>query len=57
MREFNLKTALLSKEQYDQMYKESFADKEAFWSKIAHQQLTWFKNFSKIKNTSFDGDF
>ena len=56
MREFNLRNPLLSKEQYDQMYEESFADKEAFWSKIAHQQLTWFKNFSKIKNTSFDGD-
>ena len=56
MREFNLKNALLSKEQYDQMYKESFADKEAFWSKIANQQLTWFKNFSKIKNTNFDSD-
>ena len=56
MREFNLRNALLSKEQYDQMYKESFADKEAFWSKIANQQLTWFKHFSKIKDTSFDGD-
>jgi acetyl-CoA synthetase len=56
MREFNLRNPLLSKEQYNQMYEESFADKEAFWSKIAHQQLTWFKNFSKIKNTSFDGD-
>ena len=56
MREFNLRNPILSKEQYDQMYEESFADKEAFWSKIAHQQLTWFKNFSKIKNTSFDGD-
>ncbi|MDA9659302.1 acetate--CoA ligase [Alphaproteobacteria bacterium] len=56
MREFNLRNPLLSKEQYDQMYEESFANKEAFWSKIAHQQLTWFKNFSKIKNTSFDGD-
>ena len=56
MREFNLRNALLSKEQYDQMYKESFANKEAFWSNIANQQLTWFKNFSKIKNTSFDGN-
>ena len=56
MREFNLRNPLLSKEKYNQMYEESFADKEAFWSKIAHQQLTWFKNFSKIKNTSFDGD-
>ena len=56
MKEFNLKNPLLSKEQHNQMYKESFADKEAFWSKIANQQLTWFKHFSKIKDTSFDGD-
>ena len=56
MKEFNLKSPLLSKEQHNQMYKESFADKEAFWSKIANQQLTWFKHFSKIKDTSFDGD-
>ena len=56
MREFKLKNQLLSKDQYNQMYKESFADKEVFWSKIANEQLTWFKNFSKIKNTSFDGD-
>ena len=56
MKEFNLKSPLLSKEQHNQMYKESFADKEAFWSKIANQQLTWFKHFSKVKDTSFDGD-
>ncbi len=56
MKDFNLKNPLLSKEQHNQMYKESFADKEAFWSKIANQQLTWFKHFSKIKDTSFDGD-
>ena len=56
MKVFNLKNPLLSKEQHNQMYKESFADKEAFWSKIANQQLTWFKHFSKVKDTSFDGD-
>ena len=38
------------------MYQESFADKEGFWSKIANQQLTWFKNFSKVKNTNYEGD-
>ncbi|MDG2165765.1 MAG: acetate--CoA ligase, partial [Alphaproteobacteria bacterium] len=25
-------------------------------SKIANEQLTWFKNFSHVKNTSFEGD-
>ena len=38
------------------MYAESFKDKEQFWSKIAKSQLSWFKEFTKIKNTNYDGD-
>ena len=56
MKEFKLKDHLLSQAEYEQMYQQSFADKEGFWSKIANEQLTWFKNFSQVKNTSFEGD-
>ncbi len=56
MKEFKLKDPLLSQAEYEQMYQQSFADKEGFWSKIANEQLTWFKNFSQVKNTSFEGD-
>ena len=56
MKEFKLKNPLLSQAEYEQMYQQSFADKEGFWSKIANEQLTWFKNFSQVKNTSFEGD-
>ena len=56
MKEFKLDNPLLSQAEYEQLYKESFADKEGFWSKIANQQLTWFKNFSKVKNTNYEGD-
>ena len=56
MKEFKLDNPLLSQAEYEQMYQESFADKEGFWSKIANQQLTWFKNFSKVKNTNYEGD-
>ena len=56
MKEFKLDNPLLSQAKYEQMYQESFADKEGFWSKIANQQLTWFKNFSKVKNTNYEGD-
>ena len=56
MKEFKLDNPLLSQDEYEQMYQESFADKEGFWSKIANQQLTWFKNFSKVKNTNYEGD-
>ncbi len=55
MREFKLSNPLLSKDQYEEMYAESFKDKEQFWSKIAKSQLFWFKDFTKIKNTNYDG--
>ncbi len=56
MKEFKLENPLLSQTEYEQMYNDSFNDKEGFWSKIANQQLTWFKDFSKVKNTTYDGD-
>ena len=56
MREFKLSNPLLSKDQYEEMYAESFKDKGQFWSKIAKSQLSWFKDFTKIKNTNYDGD-
>ena len=50
MREFKLSNPLLSKEQYEEMYAESFSNKEQFWSKVAKSQLTWSKDFTKVKN-------
>ena len=46
----------ITKEQYEEMYAESFSDKEQFWSKVAKSQLTWSKDFTKVKNTNYDGD-
>ncbi len=54
MKEFELSNPLLSKEQYEKMYAESFENKEQFWSKVAKSQLTWSKDFTKIKNTNYD---
>ena len=56
MKDFPLNNPLLTQEQYDQMYAESFANKEQFWSKIAYEQVTWFKDFTKVKNTNYEGD-
>ena len=47
--------ALLDAETYKQWYEESIADPNAFWAKHA-QRLDWFKPFTKVKNTTFDGD-
>jgi acetyl-CoA synthetase len=40
---------------YERRYRESIADPNAFWAKEA-LRLTWIKQPTKIKNTSFDGD-
>ena len=56
MKDFPLNNPLLTPEQYDQMYADSFANKEKFWSKIAKEQVTWFKDFTKIKNTNYEGN-
>jgi len=56
MKEFKLSNPLLSREQYEKMYSESFENKEQFWSKVAKSQLTWFKDFTKIKNTNYYDD-
>lgn len=56
MKDFPLNNPLLTQEQYDQMYAESFANKEQFWSKIAKEQVTWFKDFTKVKNTNYEGE-
>jgi len=37
MKEFPLNNPLLTKDQFDQMYKESFVDKEKFWAKVARE--------------------
>jgi len=54
MKEYKLERPLLSKKKYLSMLEESFSNKEIFWSKIAKEQVTWFKDFSKIKNTNYE---
>ncbi len=40
-------------EQYEEMYKRSIADPDAFWAEQA-RRLDWIKPFTKVKNTSFE---
>ena len=56
IKEFPLKDPLLSQNQFETMYQESFNDKDAFWSKIAKQHVSWSKDFTKVKNTNFNDD-
>ncbi len=47
------KSAHITPDKYKAMYERSMADPDGFWAEIG-QRLTWFKNPTKIKNTSFN---
>ncbi|MDC0662659.1 acetate--CoA ligase [Marinobacter sp. SS21] len=47
------KRALLNREQYDAMYRQSVEDPDAFWGEHG-KRLSWSKPYSKVKNTSYD---
>ncbi len=47
------KKAFINDAQYKSMYDRSLADPNGFWGEQA-KRLHWTKNFSKVKNTSFD---
>jgi len=46
------KSAHITPEKYKAMYEQSVKDPDGFWKEIG-QRLTWYKNPTKIKNTSF----
>ncbi len=47
-----LKTAAISEDEYRDMYAQSVNDPDKFWGRVA-KRLTWIKEPTKIKNTSF----
>ena len=48
-----LKTAAISEGEYHDMYAQSVNDPDKFWGTMA-KRLTWIKEPTKIKNTSFN---
>jgi len=47
-KEFAAKARIGSQEAYEKLYKEAVADPEAFWGKLAKEELHWFKPFTKV---------
>src|SRR3569833_2087641 len=45
--EFSAKAHIKSLEQYEEMYKQSIDDPEAFWARVA-KELHWFKPWDKV---------
>ena len=50
--EFAKNAHINTREQYDQMYKESIENPEAFWGKMA-EELDWFKKWDKVMDFDF----
>jgi len=51
--DFFRKRTLVSKEKYQEMYRQSVEDPDTFWGEQA-KRITWMKPFTKVKNTSYD---
>ena len=49
------KNASISFDEYKKLYKSSIENPDYFWSEQA-KTLTWIKNFTKIKKTTFDNE-
>lgn len=47
--------ALINHNTYQQWYHDSIHDPESFWAQHG-QRIEWFKPYTKVKNTSFNGD-
>lgn len=45
----------ITAENFQELYTESIASPEKFWDKVG-QRLDWIKPYSRVKNTSFEGD-
>ena len=46
--EFASKARIGSTEAYEKLYQQAAADPEAFWGKLAKEELHWFKPFDKV---------
>ncbi len=48
--------AHINAEQYEQMYRQSVEDPDAFWAGQAEQFVTWYKRWDKVSDWRFDPD-
>ncbi|TFH38975.1 MAG: acetate--CoA ligase, partial [Chrysiogenales bacterium] len=50
---FRKKAYIKSRDEYEKMWKESIADPDAFWAKIAEEYVTWFKKWDKVQDWKY----
>jgi acetyl-CoA synthetase len=45
-----------SRDEYAALYKESIEDNDGFWSRMAEQQVTWYKKWNKVQDFKYSKD-
>jgi len=45
-----------SRAEYEKLYKESIENNDAFWAKVAEEQVTWFKKWDKVQEWKYSKD-
>ncbi|MFH2058888.1 MAG: acetate--CoA ligase [Pseudomonadota bacterium] len=50
---FKKNAYIQSYDEYKALWKESIADPDAFWGKIAEEQVTWFKKWDKVSDCNY----
>jgi acetyl-CoA synthetase len=51
--EFRANAWISSMEQYQEMYRRSIEDADAFWAEQAEQRLHWYKKWDRVQNHDF----
>lgn len=54
--EFSYNAHLKSRQDYDEMYRQSVEQPEAFWGEMAHEYLDWFKPWDAVEEYDFSSD-
>ena len=54
--EFSYKALIRSRQDYDEMYRRSIEDPEAFWAQMAAEHLDWFKLWDAVEEYDFGGE-
>ncbi|RMG86819.1 MAG: acetate--CoA ligase [Candidatus Dadabacteria bacterium] len=54
--EFRKRAYIKSREEYERLYKESLENSDAFWARVAEEQVTWFKKWDQVQDWKYSKD-
>jgi acetyl-CoA synthetase len=52
-KDFTSKAYIKSREEYQKMWDESVKNPEGFWGKVAEEQITWYKKWTKVNEENY----